>query len=47
MSLIKVQFNKLDLESHKTVNMAVTYQEYDQGVIKSESLPFFLASRLH
>ena len=36
MSLFKQQSNKLDLQGHKGVNMAVSYQDYDRGVIKSE-----------
>lgn len=36
MSLVKEQLSKLDLQGHKGVNMAVTYQEYDRGVTKSE-----------
>lgn len=47
MSLIKEQFNELDLQGYKGVKMAVTYQEYDRGVIKSEFLGIFPASKLH
>jgi len=36
MNLVKEQLNKLDLQGHKGMNMAVTYQEYDRGVTKSE-----------
>ncbi len=47
MSLVKEQFTKLDLQAHKGVDMAVTYQEYDRGVTKGEFVCFFPASKLH